>query len=552
MGSFSGDEVFAEMERAAEERPTEEALHLVLDAAGTTRSFARARVLELARRGAAHYRARGLAPGARVLVDLPTGEAFFAALLGALHAGLVPASVAPFEHRNAPAGEAEWRDLLERLRPARVVSSQAVDAGGVPVDAGADLLAADPSGAGPRAAGSAMSYVQFSSGSTGTPKALLLEMPGIVFNLEAMIRRIPLEVEDHIVSWLPMYHDMGLFGTLMNALYRGCALTLMDTSLFIRSPMLWLRVLHDAGGTITVGPPSAYRAVLELLRRRPQSGIDLSRCTRYICGAEQVTPRLVESFAEVMPAYGVPAAALKPVYGMSEITLTATMPPSGRGPLVDEVDQAAFEDRSVAVPASGAGARLGWVSVGRILDGQDMKIVGEDGGDLGDREVGRVLLRSPSLYTAVVDGDVRIPREGEWMDTGDLGYRVGPELFITGRAREIIIKGGRNLSPERIEELACSARQVSRAAAFGVFDDQRQTERVVVFAEVHANHLREARQRDALRLALRTELGAAGYEIDEVVFVDRGSLPRTTSGKIRRQVCRQEYLASSASSPSPS
>ena len=543
MRRFTGDEVFDAIDAAAARRPEEQALHFVRDTSGARADFSRAQVADLVRSGASCYRSRGLEPGARVLVDLPTGEGYVAAVLGAFHAGLLPASIAPLSLRRGKGAVSEWRQLVKTLAPAVVVSEQELPDEGVRVVRPDELLGADPAAAGERVPGAEMAYVQFSSGSTGTPKALRLDMPGVVFNLEAMARHIPVDPGDRFWSWLPMYHDMGLFGVLMLALYTGVDLTLMDPGLFVKSPLLWFRVLHDIRATITVGPPSAYKSALEMLRRRPIEGLDVSSCTRYICGAELVTPGLVQTFDEVLGPRGAAPHALKPVYGMSEITLTATMPPHGRAPLMDWVDRHALEGEHRAEPVRREHPdAVGWVSVGQILGGQEMRVVSETGMQLPERSVGRVHLQSPSLFSGFVDGAGFTPREPGWLDTGDLGYRVGSELFITGRAKEIIIKGGRNYSPERLEEIATLAPGASRAAAFGVFHPARETEQVVVLIEAHPRETAQPEQRDRLRLAVRTELGAAGYEVDEVILVARGSLPRTTSGKLRRKECREHYL----------
>jgi len=524
----TGEELFLRLEAHAAEAPGELAVRIWTDLNGAAVELDRAGVLELARRGAAAFRARGLVAGDRVLVDLPTSEELVAAILGAFHLGAWPASVAPFSHRRGGAAEAEWSALIERLQPAAVVSGATdLPAGGVPVMAAAELLAADPASAGPRAAAADTSYVQFSSGSTGTPKALVLGMPGVVFNIEAMLQSIPLDATDRIVSWLPVYHDMGLFGCLLLALYGRIPITVMDPSLFARNPLVWLKALDEFRGTATVGPPSAVKATLEFQQRRPLEGLDLSCLKVWLCGAEQVTPAIIERFAEQLSGDGLDGKVLFPTYGMSEITLAATMPPPGRGPVVREL------------------GGLGWASVGSPLPGQAMRVVDEAGDELPDGEIGRVLLDSPSLYTDVLDRGELTPREG-WLDTGDLGFTVDGELHITGRSRELIIKGGRNYAPERLEELATMFEGVARALAFGAFDERRQTERAVVMAEVHPRELADAGKRDALRLGLRKHLGEAGYEIDEVILEARGGLPRTTSGKLRRGVAKQAYVAARA------
>lgn len=538
LATVPADAFYASLDRWARERPASPALHFVEDLQGSTSTLSFAEVAELERRGASALASAGASVGDRVLLDLPTGPAFVAAILGALRIGAVPASVAPMAQRRGEAAEAEWQHHVEATLP-RVIAT----AGEVPATASITVLQAEAMLTGAaeeapeRVDPAGMRYVQFSSGSTGSPKALVLGMPGIAFNLERMRELIPIHDDDHIVSWLPMYHDMGLFGTLLLALHTGCQLTLMDPSLFARSPLLWFTSIERAGGRITVGPPSAMKASFELLKRRPPESLDLSQCSRWICGSEQVTPELIAQYHEVLGPYGAPREGLKPVYGMAEITLTATLPPLGRGQVVEYLDRRRFEQDHLAVIAE-QGERLGWTGVGRILRDQQVQVTGDAGQPLPDGQVGHILLDSPSLFVGTLQGEEFTPRAAGWHDTGDLGYLRGEELFITGRARELIIKNGRNYAPERIEELASTVEGVGRGAAYGVFDADRQTERAELIVEVHPRVLGDPAQRDGVRLAVRQALARASYELDAVRLCARGSLPRTTSGKIRRSACR--------------
>jgi acyl-CoA synthetase (AMP-forming)/AMP-acid ligase II len=544
--------LFDSLDRWAEQKPDAEALRFVRDLGGESEAFSYADVQALRLAGARLLASQGIGAGQRVLLDLPTDERFVAAILGAFHLGAWPASVAPMEVRRGEAAEQEWRHHLEVFAPDLIISA------GTPPESAVPLLAADAfleahsrdEPAPPCADPQSMRYVQFSSGSTGSPKPIVLGMEGIAFNLERMREHIPIHDDDRVFSWLPMYHDMGLFGTLLLALHTGCQLTLMDPGLFSRAPMTWFQSIDRFRARITVGPPSALKASLELLRRRPPESLDLSSCDRWICGSEQVTPEVMQSFAEVLAPYGMDRKVLHPVYGMAEITLTATLPPPRRVAPVEVIDRARFEDEHRAqtvdltteaddFPPSTTETTLGWTGVGQVMPGQACRIVDEDGQVVADGVVGRVELDSPSLYLGTLQGEQFLPREAGWHDTGDLGYLRGDELFITGRRRELIIKNGRNYAPERIEELAATIDGVGRSAAFGDFDPQRQTERAVLVAEAHPRVLRESAQRDQLRLQVRQALARAGYELDEVRLIPRGELPRTTSGKIRRAACRE-------------
>lgn len=543
---------FTRLDRWVRETPDDPCYHVVRDLAGNKDSFSYAEVERLYRSAAASYRAAGLGPGDRVLLDLQTDEHFAAAILGAFHLGLTPASVAPLEQRRGPAALQDWQHHVDSLAPAAIVSRRAPESQGIPVLHPEQLSKGNPDQAGPRAPADQVAYVQYSSGSTGAPKPLVLGLTGISCNLQGMQDHIPMKRGERIVSWLPMYHDMGLFGTLLLVLHAGAQLTMMDPSLFARSPMLWFSMMEAAKTDICVAPPSAMKAAFELLRRRPPDALDLSSCTRWICGSEQVTPELIELFHEVVCPYGAPATALKPVYGMAEITLAATMAPLGRGQIIADVDREIFEAEGRAVAPQGQ-ANLGWTGVGHMMNGQQVRIVNDAGDELPDDQVGRIELDSPSLFLGTLDAGVFTPRPAGWHDTGDLGFLRGSELFITGRRRELIIKNGRNYVPERIEDMAATVEHTGRAAAFGVFDPRRQTERAILAIEAHPRAMAKPEQRDALRLAVRHALADAGYEVDEVLLVERGGLPRTTSGKIRRTAARDQYLAGEAfSRPSSS
>jgi acyl-CoA synthetase (AMP-forming)/AMP-acid ligase II len=542
--------LFSQLERWVEEKPDALSVSFLKDLKLVSTDCSFAEVYRLAQCGAATYKTAGLEKGDRVLIELPTSEIFAASILGAFYMGLVPAVIAPREERAGEMSDLEWLHQLELFDPKAVVTElPSVEHEHTLHIEPQSILAADPSRAGERVHGSEMAYVQFSSGSTGAPKALWLDMEAIVFNLEGMHRRIPVTNTHHVFSWLPVYHDMGLFGTFLLAMYIGNPLTMADPGLFARSPLLWFRVLHETDCNCTVGPPSALTGALQLLERRPIEGLDLSDCRRWLVGAEQVTPSLVRKFVEVSTQVGAPDNILMPVYGMAEVTLAATVPPSLAKPRYECVERKAFQERGLAILADHDAApetTLEWTACGSQLDGQGMEIHDEHGKPLPEREVGHIMLKSKSLFRGYLVDDQVVAREGDWYDTGDLGYVADGEIFVTGRSREVIIKNGRNYAPERIEELAATVDGVGRGAAFGVFDERRQTERIVLFAEVQAKHLRDPENRDHMRLAIRNALAEAHFEIDEVQLFARGTLSRTTSGKIRRKAIQQQYLEGTA------
>lgn len=531
----------------ARTRGDQPALSFIRDGSGATVTLTWREIERSAWRARRGYRALGLRPGDRVVLRLRTSDDYLAALLGAFWAGLVPSTFPVLPARSpSPAVDSEWRAMVAGFAPALVVSAEVPAGIPAPVVAPAELLAPDEPVPEPRDYSDlrALAYIQFTSGSTGRPRGLALHWSAIRCNLAAIAAAAPVEPEDRCVAWLPMYHDMGLFGALLTVMHVGCAGVYMDASIFAASPLLWFRFLEEHRATITVTPPSALQRCIDLLRRREGRRPDLSSLRQILCGSEPVSPQLVAGFHEVLVPCGVPPTALKPVYGLAEATLAVTFPPPGRAPRLDRVERDALEAEGLARPAGpGDPGGQDWVSAGLPLERTQVRIADDAGGELPERRVGRVLIQSPSLMSATLEEAAFTPRGPGWLDSGDLGYLAGGELYITGRRKDLIIKYGRNHSPDHLEHLACLADGVRRAVAFGVFDEARLTERIVVVVEARGNDTADPAGRDRTRLAVRGQLQAAGYVVDDVLLLGGGRIPRTTSGKVRRQTCRELYLA---------
>lgn len=530
----------------ARQRGGDPAVSFVQDS-GDVRTVTWSEVEEGAWRARQAFADRGLRPGDRVVLAMPTSETYLSALLGALWGGLLPSTLASL---NGPATSAtvlaEWQAMVESFAPSLVVGDDVPAALDVPVVSPGELQRFDP-GTPPVQRYDdlrELAYIQFTSGSTGRPRGLALGWSGILANLGAIARCGPIEEDDTVVSWLPMYHDMGLFGSLLTPLHVGCRGVYMDSRLFARNPFLWLRVIQDQRGTVAVTPPSALQRCIELVRRRG-TDLDLSTLRKILCGAEPIPPALIESVRDVLVPRGVPETALKPVYGLAEATLAVTFPPANRPPRTDRVRREAFDTQGRAEPAAAGDDDVHvWVSVGAPLPGVALRIAAEDGEPVPPRTVGNILVQSPSVVLAFLENGTLSPREGGWLDTGDLGYVADGELFVTGRRKDVIIKYGRNHSPDRLEQLACLTDGVRHAAAFGVFEQTTLTEKIVIVVEARPKDLSTPTSRDRLRLAVRGQLQDAGFAVDEIGLAPPGELPRTTSGKIRRRYCRDLYLES--------
>jgi fatty-acyl-CoA synthase len=490
--------------------------------------------------------------GDRFLLLLPTAPQYLGLLLGAFQAGIVPSTMRAFGE-DGTACQHELAELVGALAPCLVVAATPPEGGAADCVHPDSILSAAPSDPSTDIAGlDSTAYVQFTSSSTGRPRGIALTWPVILANVAAIAERSALSVQHRAVSWLPMYHDMGLFGGLLTALHVGAVITLLDTSVFVNGPLTWLRVIDNVRATITVTPPSALQTCMQMLALRP-GAYDLSSLEQIICGAEPLSQRFVEEVADTLGKYGLQPTALRPVYGLAEATLAVTFPPQSRVPRIDRVERARFETEGVARPAGpdAADARA-WVSAGTPVAGTSVRIVDDEGVDRPDRHLGRILILTPSLFAGHIEAGRFSAREGAWFDTGDLGYLADGELHVTGRRKDIIIKHGLNYSPDRIEELVCLVDGVRGAAAFGLYDEARATEQIVVVAEARPHDVADAAGRDELRLRIRRELTQAGYVVDIVSFVDRGSLPLTTSGKVRRQLCRDMFVQRQAQAGQPS
>ena len=335
------------------------------------------------------------------------------------------------------------------------------------------------------------------------------------------------------VTWLPLCHDMGLLGGLLYPLHAGFPVHLLSPLVFQARPFAWLEALSAARATHTAAPPSAYALALRLAPRAASVGLRLDRLRCAMVGAEPIAPSLLRAFAAAFAATGFREEAFFPVYGLAEATVAVTFPRLLAAPRVLRVDRARLEREGEAQEVADEGIEI--TGVGRPLPGTELRIAGPDAEALAEGRVGEILVRSASLmdrYDGEPDATLAALRDG-WLRTGDLGLVRGGDLFVTGRAKDLIIKGGHNLMPEPIE-LATSTVEGVRAGcvvAVGVRDERRQTEEVVVVAETRLPAEAWADLDRRVRAALRL----AGIAVDRVVFVPPGWLPRTTSGKHRRR-----------------
>jgi 1-acyl-sn-glycerol-3-phosphate acyltransferase len=508
-----------------------------------------------AARLATGLQATGLARGNSVAIMLPIGREFFAAFLGALLAGAVPVPLCP------PARPSQLEDHLKRiagiLRNARArvlvtvarakALSHLLRAQAEALETVAtveDLSRADARFAEPAIKASDVAFLQYTSGSTGEPKGVVLTHANLLANLRAMQRAAGVRSDDTFVSWLPLYHDMGLIGACLGGLTLGFHLVLMSPLAFLARPARWLETIHRHRGTISAAPNFGYELSLARLTEADIDGLDLGCWRLAFNGAEPVSPDTLERFAARLARCGFRREALTPVYGLAESSVGLAFPPPGRGPLIDRIDRAALAGSGTAVPARLDDPQpLRIVSCGLPLPGHELRVVDAGARELPEREQGRVQFRGPSSTSGYLDNpaaDARLIESG-WLNTGDLGYLAGGELFLTGREKDIIIRGGLNIHPQELEAAVAGLAGVRKGgvAVFPASDARSGTERLVVLTETD---LREPGRRHGLIQSI-TALSALllGAPADDVVLAPPRSVLKTSSGKTRRAACRALY-----------
>ncbi|HLS57429.1 MAG TPA: AMP-binding protein [Zeimonas sp.] len=502
-------------------------------------------------------------PGDRVAIMLPTGLAFFAAFYGALYAGAVPVPLYPparpsqlEEHLRRVAGIVAnaGAKVLVTVREARAFSALVRPlAPSLRTIVEPDRLRGGAHGAAPVQAPGDVAFLQYTSGSTGQPKGVVLTHANLLANLRGMRQACGVASTDLFVSWLPLYHDMGLIGACLGAMVFGFTLVLMSPLAFLGRPSRWLWMVHRHRATITAGPNFAFELCVNKIRDDELRGLELSSLQFLFNGAEAVSPDTIARFAERFVRYGLRREAITPVYGLAECTLGLTFPPRGRGPRVDVVDRGALLEHGQAVPApADTGAPVRLVSCGRVLAGHALRIVSPEGERLAERRQGEIEFRGPSATRGYHENPQATAKlfDGPWLRTGDLGYLADGELFITGRTKDIIIRGGHNIHPQELEEAASRVEGVRKGAVavFPARDHAHGTERLVVLAETT---VADPRQRDRIRTEIgRLAVDLIGLPVDEIVLAAPHSVLKTSSGKIRRAACRERYERGEADRPS--
>jgi fatty-acyl-CoA synthase len=499
---------------------------------------------------AGQLRSLPLSVGDRVGLIGQTSPDFVIAFLACIRAGLVPVPLPVSGVFVEPAryGAQVGRQLAScgarvLLRP----TGPALLPEDAPVRelAWSDLTALAPVMVAPvEAAPEDLCYLQYSSGSTRFPRGVAVTHRAIMHNCREMIAEgTGVEDDDRVVSWLPLYHDMGLVSTLIGSLIGQISVDFLATDAFARRPLVWLELISRNRGTVAYSPCFGY----DLCRRRAKpgqlAGLDLSSWRIAGVGAEVIDPAVMDGFARTFAGAGFRAAAILPSYGLAEATLGVCFAPRGEGFRTDRVDSDVLGRHRRAVLSSGDGARA-FVRCGRPLPSLGLEIRDGAGRALPPRVVGRVFIRGESVMSGYF-GDEQASAEaihpGGWLDTGDLGYMAEGELVIVGRAKDTIIVNGRNIWPQDLEWTVEQLDEVrpGDCAAFGVVEPG-QGERAVLLVQCRLSD--PAERATLAEQAHRAVMEATGVDA-RIVLVPVRSLPRTSSGKLNRSAARERYLA---------
>jgi acyl-CoA synthetase (AMP-forming)/AMP-acid ligase II len=489
-----------------------------------------------AMRFACVLREHGVTRGDAVLIAAPTSREFVVAFFGALYAGARPAPL------PLPAGFGDLESFSRRvgaigahLRARHVITGAGlrdqalaglsgvrfIDAALAASEALAPFDAAALHDASP----DDVALLQCTSGSTGAPKAAVITQRALTANLAQIGAGIQVSSNDRVASWLPLNHDMGLIGCLLFSIYWSLDIVLLPPTRFLRRPVEWLRAISEHRATLSPAPNFAYGYATQRVRDEDLDGCDLSSWRVALCGAEPIFAPTMRAFEQRFAKHGFRAGALLPCYGLAEATLAVT-----------------FHDHGTPIEVDTTFGRP-VVSCGRALPGTSVAIVDDDGANVAEGVVGNVHVKGPSLMSGYFEAPelTRAAKRDEWLVTGDLGYLQGGRLFITGRAKDIVIVRGRNYAPTEFEWPAEEVAGVRKGAvvAFGAMNDQRGAEELHLVCETD---IADAQSRDALARAVASHVAAqTGVRPEVVHCVGRGTIPKTTSGKLQRARVRQTF-----------
>lgn len=496
----------------------------------------------------------GIRRGDSIALMLPTSRDYFGAFFGILFAGAVPVPLYPparmsqiEEHVRRHAGilaNARAVILITTVEMRRLAAVLRVHASTLRTLTTADELRsmrAAPTRVVLTADSTAL--LQYTSGSTGQPKGVVLSHANILSNISALGDALAVRSGDVFVSWLPLYHDMGLIGAWLGTLYFGLPLIAMPPLSFLTRPVRWLQAIDRYGGTLSAAPNFAYELCLKRVTDAELHDLNLRTWRIAMNGAEAVMPDTLVRFQDRFARCGLPSTALTPVYGLAECSVGLTIPPLDRGPLIDVIERDSFTHDGIAQSSPRAADALRFVSCGQPIEGHEIRIIDDAGKPASERHAGRLEFRGPSTtrgYFRNTEATTKLIHDG-WLDSGDRGYIANGEVYVTGRIKDIIIRAGRHVYPDELEAAIGAIEGIRKGcvAVFGSTDVSTGTERVIVLAETRTQ---PSRDREALRQAIiDTVARLLGEPPDDVALAAPHTVLKTSSGKIRRSATKAVY-----------
>jgi acyl carrier protein len=497
----------------------------------------------------------GIEPGDCVAIMLPTSNEYFYSFFGILYARAIPVPIYPpariqqiEDHLNRHANilnnaqakllitvpEAKSLAHLLKLQVqtiTAVVTASELQQARSPFDAG-DAESSD------------IAFLQYTSGSTGVPKGVMLTHANLLANIRAMGKVVGATSNDVFVSWLPVYHDMGLIGAWLGSLYHAMPLVIMSPLQFLTKPQRWLWAVHRYRGTLSPAPNFAYELCVARVKESDLEGLDLSSWRLSWNGAEPVSPQSIKNFTDKYAKYGFKPEAMSPVYGLAESSVGLTFPVNVRTPRVEYFQRDALSHlgRAIVTEEKDNNA-IPVIGLGFPLPGHQIRIVDDLGKELPEGEEGELEFKGPSATQGYYRNPekTKILYHDDWLVTGDRAFTIGGELFLTGRTKDIIIKAGRNIYPHELEQAVANITGVRKGcvAAFGGYDRRSGTEKLVLLAEsreTDQDQINEIKKQiNALALSL------LGSPADDIVIGPPHTIPKTSSGKIRRSACKELY-----------
>lgn len=506
-------------------------------------------------RGAGALAAQGIAPGDRVALVVPDTHEFVTGFLAIVWLGAIPVPLYPptslgkqdayldfLESVLSSSGSRgliapQWVDEVLSLttrfgeQVAAVVHTETVTAGGDYVDAA------------PRTADQ-ITFLQFTSGSTGKPKAVQVTDASLWANAHSFLTNLRcLEAQkyptERLVSWLPLYHDMGLIGHFLSVVLFGLQATYLPTLAFLRDPGIWLDTVSRHRGTVSFAPNFAFALTVKKAVA-PKTGWDFSSMRVFGCGAEPINADVLDAFIDAYAPYGLRQEAVMPAYGMAEATLAITFDSFADRFQRLPISGAAYRNEGLVVPAAVGDDVLTFVSCGKTLDGRHgVRIVDAAGQELPEGRVGDVQFQGPSVAAGYFENE-EATRDAfgtdGWLRTGDRGFVVDGNLYVTGRKKDILVVNGRNYDPQQVEWAVEDVPGIRKGNVVAFSVPGEITEQVVIAAERSSAddaHIAQIKR----SVSDRTRLALA-----DVVLLQPGQLPKTSSGKVQRSRTRDLYV----------